>query len=195
MARQALGKGLDALIPGASKKKEGIFQIKIEDVKPNKSQPREKISSEKLEELINSIKNDGVIQPIIVKEAGNNKYEIIAGERRYIAAQRAGLKYIPAVIRNVSTTEQYRLALIENIHRENLNPVEEAKAYYQLMNLYKCTQEELAEKIGKNRATIANSLRLLKLPKEIQEYIIEEKIYPGHAKLLLSIENPEKQKE
>ncbi len=198
MARQALGKGLSALIPGAvskTGKKEVASELKITDIIPNKNQPRENISPEELNELIKSVKEEGVLQPILVKEIADGKYEIIAGERRYIAAQRAGLKTIPAVIKkNISSIDQHKLALIENIQRQNLNPIEEAKAYQKLIEGYNCTQEQLSEKLGKNRASIANSLRLLKLPESIQKYLITEELQPGHAKVLLSINDVSKQK-
>ncbi len=198
MARQALGKGLSALIPGAvskTGKKETASELKIVDIIPNKNQPRENISPEELNELIKSVKEEGILQPILVKEIADGKYEIIAGERRYIAAQRAGLKTIPAVIKkNISSIDQHKLALIENIQRQNLNPIEEAKAYQKLMEGYNYTQEQLAEKLGKNRASIANSLRLLKLPENIQKYLITGELQPGHAKVLLSINDVSKQK-
>jgi ParB family chromosome partitioning protein len=197
MARQALGKGLSALIPGSTKglKKEIAVEIKLADIIPNKNQPRENISPEELNELIKSVKEEGILQPILVKEISENKYEIIAGERRFIAAQRAGLKTIPAVIkRNISSIDQHKLALIENIQRQNLNPIEEAKAYQKLLEGYNYTQEQLSEKLGKNRATIANALRLLKLPESVQHYLITGELQPGHAKVLLSIDDVSRQK-
>ncbi len=198
MARQALGKGLSALIPGAASKtgkKEIAVEVKIADIIPNKNQPRENISPEELNELIKSVKEDGILQPILVKEITDGKYEIIAGERRFIAAQRAGLKTIPAIIKkNISSIDQHKIALIENIQRQNLNPIEEAKAYQKLMDGYNCTQEQLAEKLGKNRVSIANSIRLLKLPENIQKYLITGELQTGHAKVLLSIDDAGKQK-
>ncbi|MCX8093333.1 MAG: ParB/RepB/Spo0J family partition protein [Candidatus Goldbacteria bacterium] len=197
MTRQALGKGLDALIPGAKKSidiKKGIVDININDIKTNPYQPRKTFSPEKLEELIKSVKEKGVIEPIIVKEIGDNKYELIVGERRFIAAQRAGLQTVPAIIKNVSSVEQLEIALIENIHREDLNPVEEALAYKQLMEGMHLTQEQLADKLGKNRATVANLLRILNLPEAIRKRIISGEITLGHAKVLLSIEDTGRQK-
>lgn len=198
MARQALGKGLSALIPGAvskTGKKELAVEIKISDIIPNKNQPRENISPEELNELIKSVKEEGILQPILVKEIDGGKYEIIAGERRFLAAQRAGLKTIPAIIKkNISSIDQHKIALVENIQRQNLNPIEEAKAYQKLMEGYNCTQEQIAEKLGKNRASIANSLRLLKLPENIQKYLITGELQAGHAKVLLSIDDASKQK-
>jgi ParB family chromosome partitioning protein len=195
MARQALGKGLDALISGAAKEKQkGIMTIEIENIKSNIMQPRKTFNPEKLDELIKSIKEKGVIQPVIVKELEEGKYELIAGERRFRAAERAGLRSIPAVVKNVSPVEQLEIALIENIQREDLNPVEESQAYKQLMEGYRLTQEELADKLGKNRATVTNILRLLKLPSEIQRYLVTGEISTGHAKVLLGIEEASKQK-
>jgi ParB family chromosome partitioning protein len=197
MTRQALGKGLDALIPGAKKGsdiKKGIMDININDIKTNPYQPRKTFSPEKLDELIKSVKEKGVIEPIIVKEISDNKYELIVGERRFIAAQRAGLQTVPAIIKNVSSVEQMEIALIENIHREDLNPVEEAMAYKQLMEAMHLTQEQLADKLGKNRATVANVLRVLNLPESVRKYIISDEITLGHAKVLLSIEDASRQK-
>ncbi len=197
MTRQALGKGLDALIPGAKKNievKKGIIDINIKDIKTNPYQPRKTFSPEKLEELIKSVKEKGVIEPIIVKEIADNKYELVVGERRFIAAQRAGLQTVPAIIKNVSSVEQLEIALIENIHREDLNPVEEAFAYKQLMEGMHFTQEQLADKLGKNRATVANVLRILNLPAAVKDRIVSGDLSLGHAKVLLSIEDVGKQK-
>jgi ParB family chromosome partitioning protein len=196
MTRQALGKGLDALIPGAKKiqdTKTGVLQVGISEIRANPMQPRKTFSSEKMDELIRSIKEDGIIEPIVLKETGD-KYEIVVGERRFIAAARAGLKSVPAIIKNVSSLEQLKIALIENIHREDLNPVEEANAYKNLMEGLRLTQEDLADKLGKNRSTVANLVRLLKLPKTVQDYIIRGEIELGHAKVLLSIEDASKLK-
>jgi len=197
MTRQALGKGLDALIPGAKKNvdlKRAIIDININDIKVNPYQPRKTFSSEKLDELIKSVKEKGVLEPVIVKEIGDNKYELIVGERRFIAAQRAGLQTIPALIKNVSSLEQLEIALIENIHREDLNPVEEALAYKQLMEGMHFTQEQLADKLGKNRATVANVLRILNLPDAVKKRLVSGELTLGHAKVLLSIEDSNKQK-
>lgn len=197
MTRQALGKGLDALIPGAKRNidvKKGVVDINIKDIKTNPYQPRKTFSPEKLEELIKSVKEKGIIEPIIVKEIADNKYELIVGERRFIAAQRAGLQTVPAIIKNVSSVEQLEIALIENIHREDLNPVEEAYAYKQLMEGMHFTQEQLADKIGKNRATVANILRILNLPDSVKKRIISGELTLGHAKVLLSIEDENRQK-
>lgn len=199
MARQALGKGLEALIPGLRSKTsavpaKGASEISINDIRANPNQPRKRFAPEKLEELIKSVKAKGVIEPLIVKEVGN-KYELIAGERRFIAAQRAGLKTVPVVIKNVSPAEQLEIGLIENIMRQDLNPVEEALAFKNLMESYKCTQEELSDRIGTNRANVANIVRILKLPAEIQQFIINEELTLGHAKVLLGVEDKVKQRQ
>jgi ParB family chromosome partitioning protein len=198
MARQALGKGLDALIPGSRNKTaaaapKGNAEISINDIRANPNQPRKRFSPEKLEELIKSVKAKGVIEPLIVKESGN-KFELIAGERRFIAAQRAGLKTVPVVIKNVSPAEQLEIGLIENIMRQDLNAVEEALAFKNLMESYKCTQEELSDRIGTNRANVANVIRVLKLPPEIQQFIINDELSLGHAKVLLGVEDKAKQR-
>jgi ParB family chromosome partitioning protein len=192
MTRQALGKGLEALIPGAKKAqdagKNGVLKVSVADIKANPNQPRKTFSSEGMEELIKSVKEKGILQPIILKEAGD-KYEIIAGERRFIAAARAGLKAVPAIIMNVSSIEALEIAVIENVQREDLNQIEEANGYKILMDGMHLTQEQLADKLGKNRSTVTNILRLLKLPKPVQDYLIRGEIEPGHAKVLLGIDD------
>jgi len=196
MTRQALGKGLEALIPGAKKAQDargGAMSVSVADIKANPHQPRKTFSSEKMEEMIKSVKEKGVLQPIILKETGD-KYEIVAGERRFIAAVRAGLKSVPAIIKNMSSVEQLEIALIENIHREDLNQIEEANAYRDLMDAMHLTQEQLADKLGKNRSTVTNILRLLKLPKSVQDYLVRGEIEPGHAKVLLGIDDASKMK-
>ncbi len=196
MTRQALGKGLGALIPGAGKSQDikgSVMQVNIGDIKANPVQPRKTFSPEKMEEMIKSVREKGVILPIILKETGG-KYEIVAGERRFIAAARAGLKTVPAIIKNVSSMEQLEIALIENIHREDLNPIEEAMAYKNLMEGMGLTQEQLADKLGKNRATVANLVRLLKLPKPVQDYLAAGEIEAGHAKVLLGLEDQSRMK-
>jgi len=197
MARQALGKGLDALIPGAKKLRagqKGVQEISINEIKPNPLQPRKTFTPAGLEDLIKSVKNRGVIIPMIVKEIPGGKYELIAGERRFIAAQRAGLKTVPVIVKNVTSTEQLAIALTENIQREDLNPVEEALGYKQYMEIKGYTQEQIADEMGKNRATVANLLRTLKLPRQIQAYLASGQITTGHAKVLLGIDNETRQK-
>ena len=197
MARQALGKGLGALIPTAKKSqpaaKAAAEEIEISEIRANPNQPRKTFTPEKLDELIKSVKKKGVITPIVVKDTGG-KYEIIAGERRFLAAQRAGLKKIPVVVRNVSNTEQMELALIENIQREDLNPIEEAAAYKQLMEAKKLTQEELADELSKSRVYVANCVRLLKLSKPVQDMVVKGEITAGHAKVLLGIDDQARQR-
>lgn len=171
------------------------MEIPLSQIKANPNQPRKEFSQEDLEELIDSIKEHGVIQPIIVEERGRGDYLIVAGERRFRASKEAGLEKIPAVIKNQLGEEKIlELALIENIQRADLSPIEEALAYKQIMELEAIGQEELAKRVGKKRASVANSLRLLKLPKDVQASIAEEKISVGHAKVLLSVVNPSDQK-
>lgn len=192
----ALGKGINALfseIGGLENIEEerpedkGIREIKLDEIKPSKYQPRYQFDSEKLEELAQSIKEEGIIQPIIVRSSDDG-YEIIAGERRFRAAAMAGLDKIPVIVKEVSSDEALEIALIENIQREDLNPIEEAKAYQKLISDFKITQEDLASKVGKNRTSITNTLRLLKLPTEIQKAVEENIIFMGHARALISVE-------
>ena len=192
MQRRALGKGLKALIPVTDEKVGGAFEIAVEDVRPNRYQPRKIFNDLKLTELVNSIREKGVVQPIIVQKSDSG-YELIAGERRWRAAQKAGLNKIPAIIREVSSEESLELALIENIQRENLNPIEEARAYQRLSDEFYQTQEDIAKKIGKDRSTVANFLRLFKLPKEIQDSISNEELTMGHARALLSLASAKEQ--
>ena len=194
---KALGRGLDALIAGANKGKQVVadaMNIDINKIRANPYQPRKNFGSQKMDELIKSVKIDGVFEPVIVKELPEGGYELIAGERRFRAAKAAGLKTIPVVIKNISTARQLEISVKENILREDLNAIEEANSYRQLMEVYNCTQEELAEKIGRNRATIANTLRLLKLPNEIKAYMIAGDLELGHAKVLLGIDDENRQK-
>ena len=192
MQRRALGKGLKALIPVTDEKVGSAFEIAVEDVRPNRYQPRKIFDDLKLTELVNSIREKGVVQPIIVQKSDSG-YELIAGERRWRAAQKAGLNKIPAIIREVSSEESLELALIENIQRENLNPIEEARAYQRLSDEFYQTQEDIAKKIGKDRSTVANFLRLFKLPKEIQDSISNEELTMGHARALLSLASAKEQ--
>ncbi|NJD92124.1 MAG: ParB/RepB/Spo0J family partition protein [Geobacter sp.] len=188
--KTGLGKGMGALLPVVEKEQTSYFICPIEDIKPNKGQPRKTFTSEKLEELAASIREKGVIQPLVVIRKGNH-YEIIAGERRWRAAQKAGLHEVPVVIQNVSEDTALEMALIENIQREDLNAIEEAQAYRTLMEKIDLSQEELAKRVGKARSTVANSLRLLKLPDDIQRDLITEKLSMGHARAILSLEQPD----
>ncbi|MEK6545599.1 MAG: ParB/RepB/Spo0J family partition protein [Nitrospinota bacterium] len=192
MQRKALGKGLRALIPVVEEKREGILEIPVEEVKPNRYQPRKMFTDAKLDELVSSIKEKGIIQPIIVQKTGSG-YELIAGERRWRAAQKAGMKKIPVIVKEVTGEGSLELALIENIQRENLNPMEEARAYQRLADEFHLIQEEIAKKVGKDRSSVANYLRLLKLPQEIQDSIANEELTMGHARALLSLDSAKEQ--
>ncbi len=190
MAKKALGKGLEALIP--LKEKEMETEISVDEIYPNKYQPRERFNTDKLKDLIASIKEKGIVQPVLVRRVAQG-YELIAGERRWRAAKELGLKKIPIVIRDVSKEETIELSLIENIQREDLNPLEEAQAYKRLIGEFKITQENLAKRISRERSSIANTLRLLNLPQEIQDDISQGLISPGHARALLSLKGKREQ--
>lgn len=183
--RNALGKGFGALIPSAPPESE-FSEISIEKIIPNRYQPRTEFRPAELSELASSLKNKGVIQPVVVRKSGEGRFELIAGERRWRAAQMAGLATLPAWIREVSDGEMLEWALIENLHREDLNPIETAKAYRRLMNERGWTQEQVAERVGQERSTVSNVLRLLQLPGEIQAHLIEGVLSMGHAKAILS---------
>lgn len=169
------------------------MEIPVEKIVPNPHQPRLHFDEAKLEELAQSIREHGILQPLIVSREGD-RYELIAGERRFQAAKRIGLKTVPVVVRDVTEQQKLELAIIENIQRHNLNPIEEAKAYLRLLDEFGMQQEAVAKKMGKSRSGVANTLRLLHLPVEIQRAVAESKISEGHAKALLAIENPEKQR-
>src|SRR5688572_4505188 len=192
--RKALGKGLGALLPsvptGGTEKT--YMDLPIEDVVPIKYQPRTAFDEQSLNELGQSIKSDGVIQPVIVRRSGSG-YELITGERRWRAAKRAGLKTIPAVVRDVSEFRTLEWALIENIQRQDLNPIEEATAYSSLIDDFHLTQEELAQRVGKDRSSVANYLRLLKLPAEVKDKIQRQELSMGHARALMSLEKAKDQ--
>lgn len=195
--RQALGKGLGALIPDKTpleaEKKKNFHICGIEEIEPNPFQPRKKFSDAQLQELVESIQEKGILQPLVVRRKGAG-YELIAGERRWRAAQKAGLKEVPIIIKDVTENELLELSLIENIQRENLNPIEEAEAFRRLIEQFHLTQEEISKRVGKDRATIANTLRLLRLPQDIKESLAEGKISVGHARAFLSLESLEKQR-
>jgi ParB family chromosome partitioning protein len=200
MAKKGLGKGLDALFGDAleeyneknlvKEEKKGLVEVKLRDVEPNRSQPRKFFDEEKINELAESIKENGMVQPIIVSKNGN-KYKIIAGERRWRAARVAGLTSIPVIIREdtLDDAKILELALIENIQRQDLNSIEEASAIKSLMTEYKMTQEMVAQKIGKSRPAIANTLRLLNLDKRVQDMLIEGRISETHARAIVVIED------
>ncbi len=187
--KKGLGKGLGALLTDekSSIDSDVITEIKLIDIEPKKDQPRKVFDDEKLLELSDSIKQNGVITPILVHEAKNGYYSIIAGERRWRAAKLAGLKEIPAIIKKNDDQKVYELSLIENLQREDLNPVEEALGYQKLMTDYKLTQEAVANKLSKSRSSVANALRLLNLPEEILGFLQSGEISVGHAKVLLSV--------
>ena len=196
LKRNALGRGLDSLISVSDIQTGGssaINEIRIDDIKPNPNQPRRTFDEETLGELATSIKELGVVQPLSLRDMGDGTYQIIAGERRWRAAGMAGLNSVPAYVRSASDSEVTEMALIENIQREDLNAIEVALAFRNLIDTYNLTQERLSERLGKNRATIANHLRLLRLPAEIQLGLRDHKIDMGHAKALLSVEDPKQQ--
>lgn len=183
--RRALGRGLDALIPSTSAgTKSDFFKCPIEKVVARRDQPRRRFDKEALEELAQSIKEQGIIQPLVVRRHDGG-FEIIAGERRWRAAQSAGLHEVPVVVQDVTSDQAFEMALVENVQREDLNPLERAEAYRRLVEDLGLTQEELARRVGKGRSTIANSLRLLLLPKEVQEHLFVGELTEGHARSLL----------
>lgn len=194
----ALGQGLDAFFShseAASVKKnaeDSVKELKITEVEPRRDQPRKHFDPEQLQLLANSIAQHGVIQPIIVTEGEDGIYRIIAGERRWRASRMAGLTTIPAIVRSYDALKQAEIALIENLQREDLNPIEEAMGYQSLMEQFGLTQEKVSEKVGKSRSAVANMLRLLALDKEIQEMLVEGELTSGHGRALLAVEDEEK---
>ena len=192
MNRKALGKGINALIPDFEKgvpeaEKSLATDLLIDEISPNHLQPRNYFDDKKLNDLMTSIKEHGVLQPVVVQKVDSG-FELIVGERRWRASKKLGLKKIPAVIREVNDEQSLEIAIIENIHRQDLNPIEEAEAYARLSSEFALTQEMVAEKVGKSRAAVANILRLLKLSRNIKEDLISEKISMGHARALLGLE-------
>lgn len=203
-AARGLGKGLDSLIPAQIPKTEsmkpeiktedstqGIY-VKITKVEPNREQPRKNFDEDALQELADSIKQYGIVEPLIVQDR-KTYYEIIAGERRWRAAKIAGLKEVPVIVRNYTEQEIVEISLIENIQREDLNPIEEAQAYKRLLTEFNLKQDEVAERVSKSRTAVTNSMRLLKLCDEVQQMIIDDMISTGHARALITIEDPEQQ--
>ena len=202
---RGLGKGLDLLIPAAAQKADSVKSeekvesssaqetlVKITKVEPNREQPRKNFDEDALQELADSIKQFGLLQPILVQDRKTH-YEIIAGERRWRAAKLAGLKEVPVIIRDYTEQEIVEISLIENIQREDLNPIEEAQAYKKLLTEFNLKQDEVAERVSKSRTAVTNSMRLLKLCDEVQQMIIDDMISTGHARALISIEDPEQQ--
>src|SRR5256886_17259777 len=187
MNRRGLGRGLDALLGDAPTASETQTEIPIDQIEPNPRQPRKMFDVGALDELALSIKASGVIQPVVVRRGLAGRWQLIAGERRWRAARQAGLDRIPAVVREATDSESLELALVENLLREDLNPMEEAEAYQKLLAEFAWTQEELAQRIGKDRTSIANSLRLLRLPEEIQTDLRSGRLTMGHARALLAL--------
>ena len=213
MAKKGLGRGLSALIPDKKKeitntnktgfsikdeaietKEDNILEIDISKIKANPFQPRIEFLEDELEELANSIKEKGILQPVVVRKKGDF-YELVVGERRLKAAKKAGLKKIPAIIKSYSDKESLEVAIIENIQRSNLSPIEEAKAFKRLMSEFNLTQQEVSEKVGKSRVFVANTVRLLNLPEDIQQLVTKGVISMGHARALLSLDSEKKQME
>ncbi|MCF7907096.1 ParB/RepB/Spo0J family partition protein [Patescibacteria group bacterium] len=200
----SLGRGLESLIPvssikkvsdqGLSQTKEEVCDVLVNQIEANPDQPRKSFQRTNMEELINSIQAHGIIQPLILSKKEGGKYEIIAGERRWRSAKILNLKTVPALIRPIDYNKKLEISLIENIQRKDLNAMEKAKAYQRLMDEFNLTQEKISERLGLARATVANALRLLRLPQIIQEAIEQEKISEGHAKILCSFDSAEKQK-
>jgi len=194
MTRKALGKGLSALLKDRESTTESDQrEVDIDLLEPNRFQPRQVFSEDKLAELAQSIRTHGFIQPIVVRRDGD-RYQIVAGERRWRAAQRLGLSRVPVAIKSISDGDLLEVSLIENIQRENLNPIEESKAYYRLSDEFGLTQEQVAQRTGKDRSTVANFLRLLKLPKEVQQLVQEDRLSMGHARAILAIEGASEQR-
>ena len=208
--RPALGRGLDSLIPTPTRaapspapsgvQGSGAKQVPIESVEPNRDQPRKRFAEDALRELAASIESQGIIQPIVVtplpgRGPSEARYQILAGERRWRAAQLAGLRQVPIFIRDTPEAERLELALVENLQRADLDPIEEARAYEGLIEMHGYTQAELAKRVGKERSTVANALRLLKLPTKVQELVIEGQLGMGHARALLGLERPAQMRE
>ena len=208
--KRGLGKGLDSLIPtnvmmesevkhatvstasSPEEKKDGTLMVKLSKVEPNREQPRKNFDEDSLQELAESLKQFGMLQPILVQNRGDY-YEIIAGERRWRAAKIAGLKEVPVIVRELTDQEIVEISLIENIQREDLNPIEEAQAYKRLLTEFHLKQDEVAERVSKSRTAVTNSMRLLKLCDEVQKMVVDDMISTGHARALISIEDPEEQ--
>lgn len=193
MSKRGLGKGLGALLPGSEDiQRESAQEIAINRIQPNAEQPRQVFDADKLEELAASIREHGVVQPILVRPVGDG-YEIVAGERRWRAAQLAGLRTVPAVVRELTGSQVMEIALIENLQREDLNPLEEARAYRRLLDEFGLSQEQLAKRLGKSRPQISNTLRLLQLQPEVQALVERGELTMGHAKAVLALESADEQ--
>lgn len=198
MNKRGLGRGLQALLPNVAEPDEDsekIIELSVKEIRVNKNQPRHFFNEEKLNELALSIKEHGVVQPIIVRRLDDGKYELVAGERRWRASQIIGLKKIPAIVKQLSAKETSEIALIENIQREDLNPIEEAAAYKALMEEYGLTQEVLSQRVGKSRPFIANTVRLLSLPENVRNLVSQGSISAGHARALIALPGKKEQEE
>jgi ParB family chromosome partitioning protein len=195
LGRSALGKGLSALIPAPryANSRDDYFQCPLADIVADPNQPRQAFDDERLDELVASIKEKGILQPLVVRKNTDSpagpRFIVVAGERRFRAAKKAGLTEVPVLVKDVASSEALELALIENLQREDLNPIEEAQAYQRLLESEEYTQDVLARRLGKNRSTIANALRLLKLEQSLQALVVEGKLSAGHARCLLAIED------
>lgn len=187
--KRGLGRGLGALLSSTPTESESLIEVQISEIRPNPNQPRKDFDAPALDELARSIRSSGVIQPVIVRRVAQG-YELIAGERRWRAARQAGLERIPALVREATDAESLELALVENLLREDLNPIEEAQAYQRLLADFEWTQEDLAQRVGRDRSTIANSLRLLRLPEVIQDDLRTGRLTMGHARAILALAQP-----
>jgi len=185
--RQALGRGLGALLAAAPER--GLVQLRTDELAPENAQPRRDFNPDALRELAASVRSKGILQPLLVRRAPGGGFTIIAGERRWRAAREAGLERVPAIVRDTTDAEAFELALVENIQREDLNPIEEADAYHRLISEHGLTQEELARRVGRERPTIANSLRLLRLPEPVRASVAGGALSAGHAKVLLGVDD------
>src|SRR5919112_1805974 len=195
MTRKVLGRGLSALLSETTPQvSEDLKEIDIDLIDPNNLQPRTRFDEAQLEELAQSIKANGIVQPVLVRRIGGERYQLVAGERRWRAAQRAGLRQIPAVIREIPDDRMLELALIENIQRQELNAIEEAHAYKRLIETLGLTQETVAQRVGRDRSFVTNYLRLLRLPEDIQRLVEEEKLSMGHARALLGVDDADIQR-
>jgi ParB family chromosome partitioning protein len=196
--RKALGRGLGALLPpqeaAEAESGSGIQTVSVDAIRPNPSQPRSRFDQAKLQELADSIISHGLLQPLVVSDNGDGTYTLIAGERRWRACQMAGIEQLPVIIKDVSPQDRLELALIENIQRADLNPIEEAMAYHQLVEEFGLTQAKMAERVGKSRSEVANRLRLLELPPDVQQAVTDEKLSYGHARVLAGLPTPEAQR-
>jgi ParB family chromosome partitioning protein len=199
--KKALGRGLGALIPtraaeAAAAPAAGLANIPIDQISPNPYQPRKTFNEASIEELARSVREHGIVQPLVVTKIGDGKYRLIAGERRFRAAQRAGLSHVPVVVKEkISDSDVLQVALIENIQREDLNPIEEAYAYHQLHEDFNLTQEEISKRVGKERSTVANFLRLIKLPDSVKKLLASGQLSMGHARAILAIDSAKKQEQ